>query len=190
MRLVGHGISEMSRLGKPLRWCRTVDRRCMQSAHRCCCGDARARPPAGKRATNSNVRSSAHVRDVVWSAGTPVRQALTTLGRTQGIAIMLDRRIDPGSGIELSVQDVTVRDVIEQLAAQCGAAPAYLDGVVYVGPRSHCVAIGEGGEGAARRSAAVAASAVAQRLAAARAWRWDDLAEPRNLLDELARKQA
>ena len=49
---------------------------------------------------------------------------------------MLDRRIDPDSAIELSVHDVTMYDVIEQLAAQCEAAPSYLDGVVYLVPRT------------------------------------------------------
>ena len=186
MKLAGHGIREMSRLGKPLRWSGTA------IVVACCCtfsllGDLLAAPPRWKTGAEFERALNAHVRDALWSAGTPVRQALTTLARTQEVAIMLDRRIDPGSGIELSVHDVSVREVIEQLAAQCGATPAYLNGVVYVGPRlgaAHLALVAK----ERRSEAQQLPRPMAQRLAAERAWRWDDLAEPRNLLDELVRE--
>lgn len=127
----------------------------------------------------------ARLDDAVWSAGTAVRQALTTIAQTQGVAIMLDRRIDPGSAIELSLHGATVREIIEQLAAQCHAVPTYLDDVVYVGPR-------EGTRNLAsvaterREETQRTARAVAARLTARRPWHWDELAEPRALLAELA----
>ncbi|MHB8969334.1 MAG: hypothetical protein ACYC3X_03920 [Pirellulaceae bacterium] len=127
------------------------------------------------------------VSDVVWSAGTSVRQAVTTLARTQGVAIMLDRRIDPESAIELSVHDVTLYDVFEQLAAQCDAAPCYLADVAYLGPR---VGLGDmpAVANARRAEAQKFPRPVARRLLAERACRWDELSEPRKLIEELARE--
>ena len=144
-------------------------------------------PPRWKTGKEFERALNAVVRDVVWSAGTSVRQAVTTLARTQGVAIMLDRRIDPESAIELSVHDVTLHDVIEQLAAQCDAAPCYLDDVAYLGPR-----VGLGDLPAVANDRRVEAQScprpVARRLLAERAWRWEELAEPRNLLEDLARE--
>ena len=186
MRLVAPGICEMSRLGKPLRWCGTaiVVACCWAFAIR---GDTLRAPPHWKTGAEFERALNARLRDVVWSAGTPVRQAVTTLARTQGVAIMLDRRLDPGRGIELSVRDVPVREVIEQLAAQCGATAAYLDGVVYVGPRSGTSPLAMVAK-ERRAEAQQLPRPMAQRLTAERAWRWDDLAEPRDLIDELARE--
>jgi hypothetical protein len=127
----------------------------------------------------------ARVGDVVWSAGTPVRQALTTLARMQGVAIMLDRRIDPGSVIELSARDLTVREIIEHLAAQCAAAPTYLDGVVYIGPRVSTIHLATVAR-ERRTEVQQLARPWTERLAARRVWRWKERAEPRQLLAELA----
>ncbi len=157
MRLAVPGISEMSRLGKPLRWCGTA------IVVACCCAFAfagdmlrGAAPLENGRRIRTRAQCPRAGRRVVCRYACPASRDHAR--RTQGVAIMLDRRIDPGSGIELSVHDVSVREVIEQLAAQCGATPAYLDGVVYMGPRSGTAPFGDGGEGAARRGAAVAAS--------------------------------
>jgi hypothetical protein len=186
MKLAVRGNSEMSRLGKPLRWSGAV----IMVACGCLFllpGGLFAAPPHWKRGAEFDRALHAHVRDALWSAGTPVRQALATLARTQETAVMLDRRVDPGSGIELSVHDVSVRDVVEQLAAQCGAAPAYLNGVIYVGPRSSTSQLAQVAN-ERRAEAQQLPPPVAQRLTAERAWRWDDLAEPRALLAELAQE--
>lgn len=125
------------------------------------------------------------VENIVWSAGTPVREAVESLSRTQGVAILLDRRIDPQTAIELSLQDVSMMAVLQRLAAQCGATPVMLHDIVYLGPR-----IAVGGLSAAaesrRREAGQLPKGVSTRLLAAREWEWDTLAEPRALVQELA----
>jgi len=195
MRLEARGVRDMSRLGKPLRWRGVVMAAwygcvfCLSvaAASVAAGGEEQGAPPRWKTGAAFQQVLNARVRDAFWSAGTPLRHALSSLARAQQIAIMLDRRIDPGCGIELSVHDVAVRDVLERLAAQCDAAPAYLDGVVYVGPRlgtSHLAEVAS----ARRAEVQQLPRPVAQRLGAVRAWRWDDLAEPRALLDELARE--
>jgi hypothetical protein len=150
-------------------------------------GSASQSPPRWKTGQEFARALNAVVRDVVWSAGTPVRQAVTTLAQSQGIAIVLDRRIDPDSAIELSVHDVTMYDVIEQLAAQCEAAPSYLDGVVYLLPRAARCDLASVAKDR-RTEAQSLPRPIAQRFLAERAWGWIALAEPRNLLEELARE--
>lgn len=176
----------MSRLGKAVRW--------RWAAGVLCClwaggptGPADAAPPRCQTAAELERALQGSVRDVVWSAGTPVRQALMTLGEMQGIAIMLDRRIDPESGIELSLRDVTVMDVVAQVAAQCDAAPRWLDAVVYVGPRAATAGL-MAAAAQRRREAQSLPRARATRLTARRVWSWDELAAPRMLLEELARE--
>lgn len=128
---------------------------------------------------------SNRVQNLVWSAGTPVREAVESLARTQGVAILLDRRIDPQTAIELSLQDVPLLGVLQRLAAPCGATPVMLNDVVYLGPR-----MAVGGLSAAvesrRREAGQLPKGVSTRLLAAREWKWDTLAEPRALIQDLA----
>ena len=125
------------------------------------------------------------VQNLVWSAGTPVREAVESLARSQGVAILLDRRIDPRTAIELSLQDEPMLVVLQRLAAQCGATPVMLNDVVYLGPR-----IAVGGLSAAAESRRSEAGRlpknVSSRLLAAREWKWDALAEPRALIQDLA----
>lgn len=176
----------MGRLDKSVTWGRVVGVMC------CLAGTAAgypaaAAPPRNRTAADLERAWNSRVRDVVWSAGTPVRQALATLAGAQGIAIMLDRRIDPERGIELSLQDVTVADVVEQLAAQCEAVPHTLEAVVYVGPRAATAGLATVAA-QRRREARQVPPARAARLTAVRPWGWEELAEPRRLLDELARE--
>jgi hypothetical protein len=187
MKLAAPGLCRISRLGKPLRHAMIV--LAVAVVYACAArGDVWASlPPQAKAGADFLRALSVPLDDVVWSAGTPLRQALATLARAQNVAIMLDRRIDPGSAIELSVRNASVREVLEQLAAQCAAVPTYLDGVVYIGPRAttiHLASIAQERRAEAERLP----RGLAQRVTAKRAWRWDDLAEPRALVAELARE--
>ena len=74
---------EMSRLGKELRSCRLValvSVACLASMN----GPASQSPPRWKTGQEFERALNAVVRDVVWSAGTPVRQAVTTLAQIAG----------------------------------------------------------------------------------------------------------
>ena len=74
--------------------------------------------------------------DVVdWPAGSQLREILQRLSQLQGVVIMLDRRIDPSSSIRLTARDISLSQVLSQLAEQCDAAVSYIDAVVYIGPR-------------------------------------------------------
>lgn len=175
----------MGRLGKSARWGRAVH--VMYCLVAVVGGTAAAAPPRVRTAADLERVLGSGVQDVFWSAGTPLRRALTSFADAQGITILLDRRVDPDSGIELSLRDATVADVVELLAAQCGAVPCLLEAVVYVGPRGAVAGLATVA-GQRRQEARQLPPARAARMTARRAWGWEELAEPRALLDELVQE--
>lgn len=118
-------------------------------------------------------------------AGNPLRNALASLSRSQGVAIFLDRRVDPDEPIEVSVQDTPVRRLLQDLAAHVEQGTCRVGPVVYVGPK---------------RTVSVLATLAALRgdesrwlpsAAQSRLWRpkpmaWPELTRPRELVDRLA----
>jgi hypothetical protein len=174
----------LRRLGKPFRLCGAMTLACSLCLGLVSAASGQA-SRHGKTGREFERIWAANVPNIVWSDGTPVRQAIDSLARTQGVAIMLDRRIDPGTAIELSLQDVSMLEVLQGLAAQCDATPVVLNDIVYVGPRlavGGLTAVAE----SRRRDAGLLPRAVSIRLLAAREWDWDELAEPRALVQKLA----
>lgn len=123
---------------------------------------------------------------VVWS-NIPVRQALEGLCKSQKVAILLDRRIDPDRKIEFSLDDLPLSDGFQQIASRLGVGTTLLGAVAYFGPVA-----------TAGRLPAVAAlrrQDVEKLPPASRArwtqphpWKWDDLAAPRDLSTALAQE--
>ena len=92
-------------------------------------------------------------QDVVWRTGAalraqldqqitytggevPLRDALRSFARSQQVAVLLDRRIDPDQKLSLNLSGVTLRTALEQIAADSGAAVTATAAVVYIGPES------------------------------------------------------
>lgn len=68
-------------------------------------------------------------------AGTPLRQAVTELQANTGIAILLDRRIDPTTTVDVKTDYVTTADVLTALAKAIPSASVSLtDHFVLIGP--------------------------------------------------------
>ncbi len=123
---------------------------------------------------------------VSW-AGVGLRKGLATLSRTQRVAILIDRRLDPERNLEESQSDVPLGQLLEAVARSQQAGIAVLDSVVYLGPPAT----------AARFPAVLAMQrnqlrrlpqGVQQIYSRSRRWGWDDLATPRDLLLELGRE--
>ncbi len=124
--------------------------------------------------------------DVFWP-NNPLREALTGLSRAQRVAILLDRRVDPGQKLSLNVQNVPLQTVLQMVADRCGLGVSRLGAVVYLGPPS-----------AAQRLRPIAAAlekAVRQLPAASqrkffqsKPWAWEDLSTPRDLLEQLGQQ--
>lgn len=123
---------------------------------------------------------------IAWS-GTPLREALSRFGRAQGMTVLVDRRVDPGQRLVLSVDSMPARRVIEKIAAARGLGVSHLGPVTYLGPT---IATARLRTLAALRSADVARlpAAVQNRFTQLQAWRWDDLEAPRQLLQDLSRQ--
>jgi hypothetical protein len=70
---------------------------------------------------------------VAW-AGIPLRSALESLAERQGIAIVLDRRVDPDQPLEFEARDQALAAILRQLAARLKMGVAIVDSTVYLGP--------------------------------------------------------
>jgi hypothetical protein len=126
---------------------------------------------------------------VAWS-NVAARRAIEEFSRTQRVAVVLDRRIDPDQKIELGFSEVPLAEAFQRIASRLDVGTAMVGPVVYFGPKS-----------TTRRVATVAALAndsvlqpkgwtptVRARWLQAKAWRWEDLATPRGLVEEAARE--
>jgi hypothetical protein len=119
-----------------------------------------------------------------WS-GVPLRDALASLSKAQRIAILLDRRIDPGQPIEFTANRVPFDTVLERVADKIGAGVSWLGPIAYLSP-----------PGAASRLRTLAALRAADARALPKDKRamfqrearlsWETLAEPRGLAAALA----
>jgi hypothetical protein len=112
-------------------------------------------------------------------------EVLKNLTANHHVAIVLDRRIDPEQLVSLNLSDASLRTVLQQLAKNAGTGISFWEPLVYLGPPSEAAALRTL---AHLRDAEVAALPTARRqaLSAQRAWSWDDLATPRDLIAGLA----
>jgi len=122
--------------------------------------------------------------DVNWSAA-QLRSALAGLGRTHQVAILLDRRVDPDRRVDLVLHDVALGAALAEIAGRQGADVSRLGPVVYIGPPPSASRLRTLAE-LRRREAMAIEAAARQRLLSERRMSWEDLAEPRQLIERLA----
>lgn len=123
---------------------------------------------------------------VTWS-NVAARRAIEEFSLAQRVAVVLDRRVDPDQKVELSFSDVPLAEAFQRIASRLDVGTAMVGPVAYFGPKS-----------TARRVAtvsALASEAVSRLPSQARgrwlqtkAWKWEDLAEPRELVEEALRE--
>ncbi len=163
-----------------------------------------AGPASAPRRESGNAPAAGSSARVAWATGAalaerlndpigvtlrggPLREGLYQLGRTQEVAVLLDRRIDPGQELDVVLSQVPLGQAFRRIAEAGNMGVAQLGPLFYFGP-----------EPAAARLRTLAAMKrdelqrlprdVALRLAQSRRWRWDDLATPRELLGTLAKE--
>jgi hypothetical protein len=119
--------------------------------------------------------------------GTSLRTAIEELSQTQQVAVLIDRRIDPGQKLQLTLKNTPMESVLQTVAEHCHAGISPLGAIVYFGPS----------ESAARlRSVAAALEKATRRLPMSaqhklfqsKPFAWNDLATPRDLLTQLSRQ--
>jgi hypothetical protein len=116
-----------------------------------------------------------------------LREALTGLSRAKQVAVFLDRRVDPDQTLQMSLKEAPLGDVFRQVAASRGLGVSHFGPVIYLGPARFTARL--------RTLAALRLEDV-RRLPAEAGLRyvrtqrmaWDDLAEPRRLLERVTRE--
>jgi hypothetical protein len=112
---------------------------------------------------------------------------LANLAATTGVSIWLDRRLDPDCKLTLKVADEPLRLVLLRAAEQLGGGVTLVGSVVYLGPQETTAVIATLAT-VRRQELQPFANDVKSRLVRSEPWRWDELAEPRALLLELAER--
>ena len=124
--------------------------------------------------------------DVFWS-NNPLRDAVTSLSRAQRVAVLIDRRVDPGQRLSLNLQNVPLETVLQTVAERCGLGLGRLGPVLYLAPPPAAARL---------RPLATAFDRAVRQLPAAAQRKflrsqplaWEDLATPRELLEQLGRQ--
>jgi hypothetical protein len=122
---------------------------------------------------------------IAWS-GAALRAALQELSASRQVAILLDRRINPDQAIQFQATNEPLEEIIQKVAASRQAVAVQVDGIIYVAPAATAAKL--------RTVMALARQQLARLPASVRdIWlqaaplRWNDLAAPRAILDELCK---
>lgn len=123
---------------------------------------------------------------LTWSER-QLRDGLANLSQSVGVAIFLDRRIDPNQTLQLSSTNEPLQQVLARIGGQAKARVTAVGPCVYLGPAESADKLST--LAAIRRNDVAALPADArQRLLRTQAWQWSELAEPRQLLADLAQQ--
>lgn len=124
--------------------------------------------------------------DIFWSSN-PLRRAFDGISKARQTAILIDRRVDPGRELSVSLKGVPLVSALKRIAADQGLELSRIDNILYLGSAA-----------SAERLAALRAELAAdirqlpresqRKLFARKAVVWPDHSEPRDLIDRLARE--
>jgi len=113
-----------------------------------------------------------------------LREGLTRLSQAYGVAVFVDRRIDPDQPMMISVQAQPLEEALRTIAHQASAEISLLGPVIYFGPpqpsRDFATLAALRRQDVGKRS-----TDAKTRLLRPAAMQWKELAQPRQLLEEL-----
>lgn len=115
----------------------------------------------------------------------PLRQVVENLARDHRVAVLLDRRIDPGQEIDLSLNGATLGEIFRQIAESRQLECGLLGPLIYLGPASEVPKLETALE-VARRAVRQLPAAWRRRWQEPRALLWKRLTVPRELFVRLA----
>jgi hypothetical protein len=121
---------------------------------------------------------------ISWS-GNPLRQALESLSRAQHVAVLIDRRVDPGQRLDVQFDGLPLAAALQEIARSRQLGVSFLGPVAYFGPprassRLRTIAA------LRTKEVLVLPAALQRKLLLPRPIAWEDFATPRNLLTQLA----
>lgn len=117
----------------------------------------------------------------------PLREGLQRLSAKTGVAIFLDRRLDPGQPIDLQQTNKPLGAALQELAQAQQAALTRVGSVLYWGPRDKETQLVQTASRRRQEIGKLVAS-LRPRLTAIRSWNWEELAQPRQLVEQLAQE--
>lgn len=112
----------------------------------------------------------------------PLGETLQVVSRDSGVAMLLDRRVDPEQLVSLDARGISLNDAVKSLASAVQLGVSTIGSVVYVGPPATAARV-EALSELRRRDAATSRK---EWLATASA-SWDELAEPRQLAESISK---
>lgn len=123
---------------------------------------------------------------LAWS-GQEIRDAVSTLSRSSGIrvAMLIDRRIDPDTPLNLAMGNVALDDALGRIAKAAQADVCQVSSVMYFGPASVTRRLRTVAE-LRKQEIRELPPAESKRFTAVKPLKWADLSEPRELLKSLA----
>lgn len=121
---------------------------------------------------------------VRWG-GNPLRPALANLARSQHVAIFVDRRVDPDQLLDFVVEDVSLRQLLQRLAAQLRLGIGQVGPVVYLGPPQTAAVLGTVAALKEDQDEQFPA-ALRTQLRRKQPLQWPELTAPRELVQRLA----
>jgi hypothetical protein len=124
--------------------------------------------------------------DISWPAN-PLRESLQRLSQAQQVAVLLDRRVDPGRKVQLKVSRAPLRDVFAELASRQQMGFCLFGPVAYFGPPSAAARIRTLSAQRTQESRRLPPAA-GRTLLQPKALAWADLATPRDILAHLAQQ--
>jgi hypothetical protein len=122
--------------------------------------------------------------NIYWS-GDPLRTAIQNLAESQQIAVLIDRRIDPSQRLTTTLKHVPLRTALQTIAEQNALGVSRLGDVVYLGPEAAATRL-RPIEAAVKQRVRQLPMPVQQQFFREKAITWNDLASPRELLEQLA----
>jgi hypothetical protein len=123
---------------------------------------------------------------IAWSER-PLREALTGLSQSLGTAIFLDRRLNPDRTMALTVQDQPLQLLLAKIADAAEGGVTTVGPVIYFGP-ADCAGRLPTVAATRRQEASQLPGEAKARLLRQEALQWNALAQPRDLLDDLAQR--
>lgn len=135
--------------------------------------------------TGKSLRHGLAQRRSVVTSGTTLKESLTNLQRDTGIAIVLDRRVDPSARLEISTTYVTNQQIILALANAEALSASFGDRFVLIGHETvtrRQRTLSEINRRAIQDLREILNKETYRRLSEFHNASWPDLSEPRSLL--------
>ena len=136
----------------------------------------------GKKLDRRNVRALS-----IWWKDAELRDRLTAFSETQDIAIILDRRIDPSTIVNLGVENRTVEQVFRRISSAAKIGVCRIEDCYYFGPVDTTIALPIAMDTLSRQAKKVARRS-AVRWTAKRPVRTGPVVETKALIQAIATK--